>query len=164
VCGGVLGAPLGTWLIERRVARRRVGTPDHSAATQCPKPNPVCVYLSKSTAKIHPCSETWSSSRRHGPGRRGDAEIQGRGVTLPAYIGAMLVASVLRNLDDRTGCLRISVPLMDLIGNVSLLLFLALALLNLRLWELANLALPLVCILLAQVLVMGLFALLVSFR
>ena len=89
--------------------------------------------------------------------------IQKRGFTLPAYNGAMIVASVLRNFDDFTGRLRISPALMDLIGNVALITYLALTLLPLRLWEIPHLAAPLVVILIAQVVFMGIFAVLVSY-
>ncbi|GAB3310041.1 sodium/glutamate symporter [Luteimonas notoginsengisoli] len=66
------------------------------------------------------------------------------GITLPVYIGAMLVGAVIRNFDDRTGWVGLSVQTTDLIGNVCLALFLAVALMNLKLWELSGLALPLV--------------------
>lgn len=69
--------------------------------------------------------------------------ISATGITLPAYVGAMLVGALIRNFDDATGWIGLSVPTTDLIGNVSLSLFLAVALMNLRLWELAGLALPL---------------------
>ena len=73
------------------------------------------------------------------------------GVTLPAYIGAMLVAASIRNLDDATGWLGLSQRVLDDVGSVALSLFLVLALMTLRLWELAGLALPMVVILSAQV-------------
>ena len=73
------------------------------------------------------------------------------GLTLPAYIGAMLVAALLRNLDDVTGWLRLSQKVIDDVGTVALALFLVLALMTLKLWELAGLALPLALILVAQV-------------
>ena len=90
--------------------------------------------------------------------------IQSLGVTLPAYIGAMLVASVLRNLDDGTGWLRIDQRAMEFVGNLALNFFLVVALMNLKLWELAHLAGPLAVILVAQVAVVLLFAATVSFR
>ena len=90
--------------------------------------------------------------------------IQSLGITLPAYIGAMLVASVLRNLDDATGWLRIDQRTMEFVGNLALNIFLVVALMNLRLWELAGLALPLSVILVVQVLVVLVFALTASFR
>src|SRR3546814_4197975 len=59
------------------------------------------------------------------------------------YVGAMLVGALIRNLDDASGWIRLSVPTIELIGNICLALFLALALMNLKLWELAGLATPL---------------------
>ncbi len=73
------------------------------------------------------------------------------GATLPAYIGAMLAAAALRNLDDVTGWIRLPHRLLDDLGNAALALFIAMALMTLRLWEIANLALPLAVILAVQV-------------
>ncbi len=73
------------------------------------------------------------------------------GITLPAYIGAMLVAAIIRNVDDATGLIGLSQRTIDDLGSVALSLFLVLALMTLRLWELAGLALPMVAILVAQV-------------
>jgi ESS family glutamate:Na+ symporter len=83
---------------------------------------------------------------------------------MPGYIGAMLVASVLRNLDDGTRWLRIDQRAMEFMGNLALNVFLVVALMSLKLWELAGLALPLFLILVAQVVIVMLFALTVSFR
>jgi len=52
----------------------------------------------------------------------------------------------------------------SLLGNVSLALFLAIALMSLRLWDLASLALPLLAILIVQAIAMALYAILVTFR
>jgi ESS family glutamate:Na+ symporter len=60
------------------------------------------------------------------------------GVTLPAYIGAMLVAAVFRNVDDATGVIGMSQRTIDDLGNVALALFLVMALMTLRLWELGG--------------------------
>jgi glutamate:Na+ symporter, ESS family len=73
------------------------------------------------------------------------------GLTLPGYIGAMLVAAVFRNLDDWTGIFGLSQRMIDDLGNVALSLFLVMALMTLRLWELAGLVIPLLVILAAQV-------------
>jgi ESS family glutamate:Na+ symporter len=72
------------------------------------------------------------------------------GFTLPPYIGAMLVAAAIRNIDDATGWLGLSQRFIGQFGAVALSLFLVLALMTLKLWELANLALPLVTILIVQ--------------
>ncbi len=73
------------------------------------------------------------------------------GFTLPAYIGAMFVAAFIRNFDDLTHAVGLSQKTIDDIGNVALSLFLAMALMSLRLWDLAGLVLPLLIILIAQV-------------
>lgn len=70
--------------------------------------------------------------------------------TLPAYIGAMFVAALFRNFDDLTGWLGISQRTIDDIGHVALSLFLVIALMTLKLWELSGLFLPLVVILIGQ--------------
>ena len=87
--------------------------------------------------------------------------ISATGVTLPAYVGAMLIGAVIRNIDDRTGWIKLSVPTTDLIGNICLALFLSVALMNLKLWELAGLALPLLVNLGLQALLVSLFVLVV---
>lgn len=87
--------------------------------------------------------------------------ISATGITLPAYVGAMLVGAAIRNLDDRTGWIGLSVPTTDLIGNVCLALFLSVALMNLKLWELAGLALPLIINLALQVAAVVAFCILV---
>ncbi|HEY4529867.1 MAG TPA: sodium/glutamate symporter [Luteimonas sp.] len=87
--------------------------------------------------------------------------ISATGITLPAYVGAMLVGALIRNIDDATGWIGMSVPTTDLIGNVSLALFLSVALMNLKLWELAGLALPLLVNLGLQVGMVAAFCLVV---
>jgi glutamate:Na+ symporter, ESS family len=71
--------------------------------------------------------------------------------TLPAYIGAMLVAALIRNLDDAFGWIGLSHRVLDSIGAIALSLFLSMALMSLKLWEISALALPLVVGLLLQV-------------
>jgi glutamate:Na+ symporter, ESS family len=73
------------------------------------------------------------------------------GITLPAYIGAMLVAAVIRNLDDATKLVGISQRTVDDIGAASLSLFLVLALMTLKLWDLVGVAVPLAVMILLQV-------------
>ena len=85
------------------------------------------------------------------------------GIVLPIYIGPMIVAAIIRNIADGT---KMEIPLnaINVVGNIALQLFLALALMSMRLWELAALAVPLVAILLAQKIVMALYAYFVTFR
>ena len=88
----------------------------------------------------------------------------GRHVTLPAYIGAMIAAAIIRNLDDWLGLVGIGQRVVDDLGTIALSLFLAMALMSLRLWELLDLAVPLLVILTAQVTMMAAFAYFVTFR
>jgi ESS family glutamate:Na+ symporter len=71
-------------------------------------------------------------------------------IVLPEYIGAMLVAAVIRNFDDRMGWSGVSQRHMDTIGNISLSIFIVMAMLGLRLWELAQLAVPMGVMLIVQ--------------
>ncbi len=83
--------------------------------------------------------------------------IAALGLTMPAYIGAMLVGALIRNIDDVTGWIKLPTDTIELIGNVCLALFLSVALMNLKLWELSGLALPLLVNLALQVLMVILF-------
>lgn len=83
------------------------------------------------------------------------------GLVLPAYVGAMFAAAILRNVDDATKWLKLSQHQMDILGSISLNLFLVMALLTLRLWELVHLALPMLAILVLQVTMVALMALVV---
>jgi ESS family glutamate:Na+ symporter len=89
--------------------------------------------------------------------------IERAGVVLPAYVGAMVAAALLRNLDDRLHFARIAQPHVEEIANVALNLFIVMALLTLRLWELVHLAAPVLLILTAQVALTWLLAARVSF-
>jgi ESS family glutamate:Na+ symporter len=77
--------------------------------------------------------------------------IERTGILLPAYIGAMIIAAVVRNLDDRFGFARVAQGDIDQLGRIALYLFITMALINLRLWEIAHLALPMLAMLAAQV-------------
>ena len=85
-------------------------------------------------------------------------------VTLPGYIGAMLVAALFRNVFDRFRLVHLEQRTVDDIGTVALSLFLAMALMTLKLWELLDLALPMLVILVVQVAMMAAFAYFVTFR
>ena len=81
---------------------------------------------------------------------------------LPAYIMPMLIAAILRNILDSA---KKEMPLNEIttVGNISLSLFLAMALMGMKLWELSALAVPLISILLAQTVLMALYAYFVTF-
>jgi ESS family glutamate:Na+ symporter len=84
-------------------------------------------------------------------------------VTLPAYVGAMVVAALVRNLDDRYGWFRLDMRAIEALGGIALALFLVIALMDLKLWQLAGLAVPMLVILAVQVVLMIIYAVLVTF-
>ena len=91
------------------------------------------------------------------------AWIRSTGLTLPDYIGAMVLAALVRNLDDRTGWFRLDTRAVEVLGGIALALFLVIALMSLELWKIAGLALPMIVILSAQVVLMLAYAALVTF-
>ncbi len=92
------------------------------------------------------------------------AQLERLGLILPGYIGAMIVAAVIRNLADRFGFARISQDEVLTVGRIVLYLFIVMALVTLRLWELVHLALPMIAILAAQVALCWLMCVTMSFR
>lgn len=86
------------------------------------------------------------------------------GLTFPIYIGAMLAAALMRNICEYTGIATIHMGEINDLGGISLSLFLGMAMISLRLWELASLALPLVILLAAQVLLIIIFTYVIEFN
>lgn len=86
------------------------------------------------------------------------------GLTFPIYIGAMLAAALMRNICEYTGIATIHMGEINDLGGISLSLFLGMAMITLRLWELASLALPLVILLAAQVLLIIIFIYVIEFN
>jgi ESS family glutamate:Na+ symporter len=81
------------------------------------------------------------------------------GVTLPIYIGSMVIAAAFRNVEDATSFFKIKSEWIEEIGSVSLTLFIAMAIMSLRLEELQNAAGPILIFLLVQTLLVVLTAL-----
>lgn len=91
--------------------------------------------------------------------------LQQTGVTFPTYFGALIVAAIVRNVAEACKL----TPKMELdkivsVGNICLSVFLGMAMVSLKLWELESLALPLVVMLVAQVVAMVLIAYFVAFN
>lgn len=79
------------------------------------------------------------------------------GMTFPVYIGAMIVAAFMRNIGEYSGKFKIHIGEINDFGGICLSFFLGIAMITLKLWQLADLALPLVILLIAQALFMFLF-------
>lgn len=89
--------------------------------------------------------------------------IQNSGLTFPSYIGAMLAAAIIRNLYDFLGK-EIVEKEIETLGSLSLSFFLTMALMGLKLWQLFDLALPLMIMLFAQVILVGCFTYFITYR
>ena len=163
VSGGLLGGPIGTWLLERHPHRLRPHPAPGTLANMAER------HVAEPVLRV-PADEDADAFDllKHlvlllvaiGAGVWVSARIAEH-VTLPGYIGAMIVAALIRNADDVTGFIGISSRTMDHLGNVALALFLVMALMTLRLWELAGAVVPLLVILAAQVLLVALICLFV---
>ena len=86
------------------------------------------------------------------------------GLTFPIYIGAMLAAALIRNIAEYSGKATIHMGEINDLGGICLSLFLGMAMITLRLWELASLALPLVVLLAAQTALIAFFTYFILFR
>lgn len=164
IAGGVMGGPIATFLLERRARRLPVGPAEEPIAhlVEAHTPEPAA------TAPIGEDVEAYGLLKHVvllvsavGAGAWVSAGIAATGITLPSYIGAMILAAVVRNADDRTRLIGISQRTIDDLGEAALTLFLVMALMTLRLWELAGVVVPLLVILVAQMALVGALCLLV---
>jgi ESS family glutamate:Na+ symporter len=158
VAGGILGDPLAAGLIRRRrlvppdaradappvQGEREIGLEPGSAYGMLQTLTLVLVVI-----WIGGVLSTW---------------VALQGIFLPGFIGAMLVALVVRNAMDLTHRVRVNRRAADDLGAIALSLFLVMAMLSLESWDLDALGVPLAAMFVSQVLVTGLFTGLVTFR
>ncbi|CEO04961.1 sodium/glutamate symporter [[Clostridium] sordellii] len=85
-------------------------------------------------------------------------------ITIPEYIGAMVIAAIMRNFSDIKGIWETSEKELSTIGSICLSLFLSMAMCSLKLWELIDLAIPIIILLGVQTIVMILFAYFITFK
>ena len=85
-------------------------------------------------------------------------------MSFPVYIGAMIVAAIMRNFSEFTGKFEVPMGEINDIGGICLSLFLGIAMITLKLWQLASLAVPLIVLLVVQAVLMFLFAYFVVFN
>ena len=138
VLGGLIGGPVITLMIQR-YKLRSTRPEDHHA----PDDAATGVLLTEAQREFSALKSIVAILVAMWVGAWVSGWISDAGITLPAYIGAMLVGALIRNIDDASGLIKLSVPTIELIGNICLALFLSVALMNLKLWELAGLAMPL---------------------
>ncbi|MBS9775773.1 MAG: sodium/glutamate symporter [Fusobacterium sp.] len=86
------------------------------------------------------------------------------GMSFPSYVGAMFVAVIVRNSNEKFNFYNFNFTLVDGIGNVMLSLYLSLALMTLKLWQLSGLIGGVILVVVAQVIFMMIIAYFVVFR
>lgn len=156
--GGLLGGYIGGWLIRRHRLRATVPPPPAPSVEAIvygadPELKPMNPMGDESEAEQNSLlMSVIAIAIAMAIGSLISAWFTSRNIVLPAYVGAMIAAAILRNLDDRFGFLRISERHVDAIGNISLYIFIVMALLTLELWRLADLAVPFLVMLAGQIL------------
>lgn len=86
------------------------------------------------------------------------------GMTFPIYIGAMIAAAIFRNIAEISGKFTIHMEEIDSFGSICLSIFLGIAMITLKIWQLADLALPLVILLIGQTALMFVYARFIVFK
>ena len=157
----VIGGPFGEWLIRKYKVRTPMTDPEIAAKLNVPEEVETDIIdehsaehstfteqLLKAGGMIAICMALGTVVSHY----------LGQFITLPAYIGSMIVAAIVRNIADFTGKLKIDKVGLNAVADISLVLFVTMAINSLKLHELVNLALPLVVTLICQTILMMAFA------
>ncbi len=156
VAGSLMGGPLGRKLIVKRDLLK-------SAKTELKE------ELKEEQSKYKRSAKRYSTAAFQlaiamGFGTVISTLLSKTGMTFPSYIGAMIVAAIMRNICEYSSKYEVHMGEISDVGGICLSLFLGIAMITLKLWQLASLALPLVVLLCAQTLLMFLFAYFVVFN
>lgn len=148
--GGLVGTPLATYLIHKRKLK------DHTelGAKSLDHVQNLTAYPGKDLL-----FNVLGLIFIMGIGTTLGSWITSLGVTLPVYIGSMVIAAVVRNVEDVKPVFKIKAEWIEEIGAVALTLFIAMAIMSLRLEELRNAALPIIIFLIMQALLVAVTAL-----
>lgn len=154
IMGSLIGGPLG----------RRLITKKELLSTAAPDAEVEPVDAETQSGKTRSlATAAYMIAIAMGIGNIVSSLLTKTGMTFPAYIGAMIVAAIIRNISEFSGKFEVHIEEIDEIGGVCLSLFLGIAMITLKLWQLADLALPLVVLLLSQTLFIAIFAYFVVF-
>ncbi|MBD2809597.1 sodium/glutamate symporter [Xenorhabdus sp. Vera] len=158
VLGGLIGGPVARFLV-RNIKTPGLGTNDTEIPTAFEKPYTgrliTPLVMLETIAMISICLLA---------GKFIEKLLQGTSYELPTFVCVLFVGVILSNGLSMLGFYRVFDRAVSILGNVSLSLFLAMALMSLKLWQLASLALPMLVILTVQSVVMALYAIFVTYR
>ncbi|PAF49531.1 sodium/glutamate symporter [Helicobacter sp. 12S02232-10] len=164
ISGGIIGGPVARYLIKRY----HLKTPGNSEADGKEDVHPVGFESPKKERLITASSFVESLALIAVALLLGTTISEWvknySSFTLPTFVWCLFVGVILRNMLSALNIHKVFDREVAVLGNVSLSLFLAFALMTINLWELVALALPMVVILVCQVIVMVLYAVFVTFR
>jgi ESS family glutamate:Na+ symporter len=156
VLGSLLGGPLAEYLVTRYKLAPPVARADEHVSDLADQPDPITVQSVLNTLlAILSCLAF---------GRLLAQVVAGTGFILPDFLFCLLLGVVIRNASTWVPHIRVSNTTVDLLGGVSLSMFLVMALMGMRLVDLVSLAGPLLLILALQTIAMALYAVFVTFR
>lgn len=156
IAGSVIGGPIGKRLIEKKDLLSTVVSEDDSLLAEEERKH------ERHTSMY--ASAVFQLILAVGLGTIFSWMLSKTGMTFPIYIGAMIAAALIRNIGEYSGKFVIYMGEINDLGGICLSLFLGIAMITLKLWQLASLALPLVILLGGQVILMFVFAYFVVFN
>lgn len=156
VAGSLIGGPIGKRLIEKKHLLDTIVTEDDSLLVEEEKKH-------ERHSNMY-AAAVFQLILAVGLGTIISELLTKTGLTFPIYIGAMIVAAVIRNVGEYSGKFDIYMGEINNLGGICLSLFLGIAMITLKLWQLAELALPLMILLGAQLLLIFLYTYFVVFR
>lgn len=156
IAGSMMGGPLGKRLIEKKNLLETVVTEDDSLLVEEEKKH-------ERHTSMYPAA-VFQLIIAMGIGTIISHLLSLTGMTFPIYIGAMIAAAFIRNIGEYSGKFAIYMGEINDIGGISLSLFLGIAMITLKLWQLAELALPLIILLAGQTLLMFIYTKFVVFN
>lgn len=156
VAGSLIGGPIGKRLIEKKHLLDTIVTEDDSLLIEEEKKH-------ERHSNMY-AAAVFQLILAVGLGTIISEFLTKTGLTFPIYIGAMIVAAIIRNVGEYSGKFDIYMGEINNLGGICLSLFLGIAMITLKLWQLAELALPLMILLGAQLLLIFLYTYFVVFR
>lgn len=156
VAGSLIGGPIGKRLIEKKHLLDTIMTEDDSLLIEEEKKH-------ERHSNMY-AAAVFQLILAVGLGTIISELLTKTGLTFPIYIGAMIVAAIIRNVGEYSGKFDIYMGEINNLGGICLSLFLGIAMITLKLWQLAELALPLMILLGAQLLLIFLYTYFVVFR
>ena len=156
IFGSLIGGPLGKCLIEKKKLLSTISHEDDSLLVEDEKKHERHTNMY--------ATAVFQLILAIGLGTIFSMFLTKTGLTFPIYIGAMLAAALMRNISEYSGIATIHMGEINDLGGICLSLFLGMAMITLKLWELASLALPLVILLAAQVILICIFTYFIEFN